>query len=210
MSINPAALEYAIHNQRDRRSLSDAEIASCLAVLDKRKERGASEAFKKYGISLQPPDDDRTRNPEHPKNHQTIFGIVETQVTPAKLELITPEELMKIVKIGQKIYGEKEPHETVGEGILFSSAKTTQEVIEDLEQLSIDEVKANLKKIRQSLKDNPSDEYTKAYKITEMLNRQAIVEILDMLIEEAKYTLPISTATITQAQKLKDKLVGEK
>jgi hypothetical protein len=177
-------------------------------------EWGASEAFKKYGISLQPPDDDRTRNPEHPKNHQTIFGIVETQVTPAKLELITPEELMKIVKIGQKIYGEKEPHETVGEGILFSSAKTTQEVIEDLEQLSIDEVKANLKKIRQSLKDNPSDEYTKAYKITEMLNRQAIVEILDMLINtEADWIkrneIVGATTLGSLAETLKAKLMGE-
>lgn len=44
------ALEYAIHNQRDRRSLTDGEIAGCLAVLDSRKQRGGdvkSEDYKK-------------------------------------------------------------------------------------------------------------------------------------------------------------------
>jgi len=34
------ALEYAIHNQRDRRNLTDAEILSCIAAVDKRKEKG--------------------------------------------------------------------------------------------------------------------------------------------------------------------------
>lgn len=34
------ALEYAIHNQRDRRSLTDTEIFSCLEVLNQRKQRG--------------------------------------------------------------------------------------------------------------------------------------------------------------------------
>jgi len=41
-------------------------------------------------------------------------------------------------------------------------------------------------------------------------HHNAIIEILDMLIEEAKYTLPISTATIRQAEALKAKLVNEK
>lgn len=33
-----AALEYAIHNQRDRRNLTDAEIFKCIKVVDKRAE----------------------------------------------------------------------------------------------------------------------------------------------------------------------------
>jgi ParB-like chromosome segregation protein Spo0J len=34
------ALEYAIHNQRDRRNLADADIASLVEAVDKRKKRG--------------------------------------------------------------------------------------------------------------------------------------------------------------------------
>lgn len=34
------ALEYAIHNQRDRRNITDADILRCVEALDKRKERG--------------------------------------------------------------------------------------------------------------------------------------------------------------------------
>ena len=48
---------------------------------------------------------------------------------------ITPEELMEIVKEGQKIYGDKA---TFDKGILFSFTKTVQEVIEELERLSND------------------------------------------------------------------------
>ena len=35
-----AAVEYSIHSQRDRRNLSDSEIARLVGVLDKRKDRG--------------------------------------------------------------------------------------------------------------------------------------------------------------------------
>jgi len=35
-----AALEYAIHNQRDRRNLTDADILRCVAALDQRKPQG--------------------------------------------------------------------------------------------------------------------------------------------------------------------------
>lgn len=40
------ALEYAIHNQRNRRNLTDAEILRCIEALDSRKERGATEGFR--------------------------------------------------------------------------------------------------------------------------------------------------------------------
>lgn len=35
------ALQYAIHNQRDRRNMTDAELAKCIAIVDKRKPQGA-------------------------------------------------------------------------------------------------------------------------------------------------------------------------
>jgi len=44
-----AALKYAIHNQRDRRNLTDADLFRCIEVVDERKPRGGhrkSEAVK--------------------------------------------------------------------------------------------------------------------------------------------------------------------
>ncbi len=44
-----AALEYAIHNQRDRRNLTDADLLRCIEAVDERKPRGGdrkSEAVK--------------------------------------------------------------------------------------------------------------------------------------------------------------------
>lgn len=40
------ALSYAIHNQRNRRNLTDAEILRCIEALDKRKQRGATGGFR--------------------------------------------------------------------------------------------------------------------------------------------------------------------
>ena len=146
--------------------------------------------------------------------------------------LITPEELMEIVKEGQKIYGDK--------GILFSSTKTVQEVIEDLERLSSDAKRISerpegtdqkyycgisdgikwsirrVKNIEQAVKTEVSGdnvtptaietEYGKAYKITEGVNRQAIIEILDMLTK-IHYIIDYKEMR-EQASKLKTKLGG--
>lgn len=40
------ALEYAIHVQRDRRNLTDSELANALTIYDKRKQRGAVDGFR--------------------------------------------------------------------------------------------------------------------------------------------------------------------
>lgn len=37
---NDDALQYAIHNQRDRRNLTDADLFRCIEAVDKRKQRG--------------------------------------------------------------------------------------------------------------------------------------------------------------------------
>ena len=49
-----SALEYAIHTQRDRRNLSDAELYSCILELDKRGSRGGAR-FKGSGGPLNDP-----------------------------------------------------------------------------------------------------------------------------------------------------------
>jgi len=41
------ALEYAVHNQRDRRNLTDAEILHCVEALDRLKPRGGDRKSKK-------------------------------------------------------------------------------------------------------------------------------------------------------------------
>jgi hypothetical protein len=38
------ALEYAIHNQRDRRNLTDADIFRLVGLLDKREKREEAQA----------------------------------------------------------------------------------------------------------------------------------------------------------------------
>ena len=50
-----AALEYAVHNQRNRRNMTDADIARCVRVLDKKKPRGGdrvSDDAKNGAITL--------------------------------------------------------------------------------------------------------------------------------------------------------------
>jgi hypothetical protein len=43
-----SALEYAIHNQRNRRNLTDAELLRCIEVLDRRKERGGDRKSEEF------------------------------------------------------------------------------------------------------------------------------------------------------------------
>jgi len=42
-----AALQYAIHNQRDRRNITDADILRCIEAVDKRRERGGDRRSEK-------------------------------------------------------------------------------------------------------------------------------------------------------------------
>jgi protein gp37 len=44
------AIEYAIHNQRDRRNVTDAEILRCVEVLDKRKSEGRPQKTTPDGV----------------------------------------------------------------------------------------------------------------------------------------------------------------
>ena len=41
------ALEYAIHHQRDRRNLTDADLVLCIRAVDKRRERGGDRKSEK-------------------------------------------------------------------------------------------------------------------------------------------------------------------
>lgn len=49
------ALEYAIHCQRDRRNISDAELFSCIEAVDKRKRQGERTDLKKDNLGSSEP-----------------------------------------------------------------------------------------------------------------------------------------------------------
>ena len=45
-----AAIKYAIHNQRDRRNLTDIELLRCVEILDKIKDRGGDHKSDQFKI----------------------------------------------------------------------------------------------------------------------------------------------------------------
>ena len=117
-----------------------------------------------------------------------------------KNALITPEELVEIIKEGQKIYAAKSPEGfIVGEqrqvnmdGGTFIVEWTGYEwvkkyIVSEVTRYNGQDFVTRSERspiVPEPIGNTkPSDEseYTKAYKITEIVNRQAIVEILEML-----------------------------
>lgn len=87
-----AALEYAIHNQRDRRNISDAEILSCIEVLDvklSRKEAGAKGGNK-----------EAKEEASHVKTAKAL-KVSKTKVTDARA-VLTDKKATEEVKSGKK------------------------------------------------------------------------------------------------------------
>jgi ParB family chromosome partitioning protein len=86
------ALEYAIHNQRDRRNLSDADLLACIEVLDEkmsRKEAGAKGGKK-----------EAKAEPTHEKTAKTL-KVSKTKVSEARA-VLSDEKATKDVKAGKK------------------------------------------------------------------------------------------------------------
>lgn len=68
------ALAYAIHNQQNRRNLTDAELLRCVEVLDKRKQRGAKDGFRgnQYkAVDVVIPSDEGNTKPVSSNKHET-------------------------------------------------------------------------------------------------------------------------------------------
>lgn len=91
-----AALEYAIHNQRDRRNMTDADIVRCIEALDKRKRQGertdlASSDAKLGGAG------------KSAKKTANVVGTSERKVEKARTVLEHGDEATKqAVKSGDK------------------------------------------------------------------------------------------------------------
>jgi ParB family chromosome partitioning protein len=86
------ALEYAIHNQRDRRNMSDAELLACIEVLDEkmsRKEAGAKGGKK-----------EAKAEPTHEKTAKTL-KVSKTKVSEARA-VLSNEKATAEVKAGKK------------------------------------------------------------------------------------------------------------
>ena len=109
------ALDYAIHNQSARRSLTDAEIARCLVVLDSRKQRGATDGFRgnRFTGSLVKAQDCAITNDTptmFASSGKSAFKTAETLgISPRKVEQArsvmsdnTPKEIKDAVISGNK------------------------------------------------------------------------------------------------------------
>jgi len=76
-----AAVEYAIHRQRDRRNLSDAELWKCIEWMDKRKERGERTDLAQSCAKSE------TRNPKSAEQTAQTLGISARKVEQVRTVL---------------------------------------------------------------------------------------------------------------------------
>jgi ParB family transcriptional regulator, chromosome partitioning protein len=91
------ALQYSIHNQRDRRNITDAEILRLVKLFDKPLSK--KEAGKKGGEVIIP-DNKEKIEPTHKKTAKTL-KIGETKVTDARV-VLTDKSAVKDVESGKK------------------------------------------------------------------------------------------------------------
>lgn len=72
------ALEYAIHNQRNRRNLTTAEIVNCVSILDERKRRGGDN--NPYGRAGKP-EESKAQNCANDKPSFDVAESIASVVT---------------------------------------------------------------------------------------------------------------------------------
>lgn len=95
------ALEYAIHNQRNRRNITEAEILHCIELLDKpmsKKEAGKLKGSKDEGKS-----NFETKIASEPSHKKTakVLGVGESKVSDART-VLKDEKAKKEVEFGKK------------------------------------------------------------------------------------------------------------
>jgi ParB family chromosome partitioning protein len=90
------AIEYSIHNQRDRRNISEAELLKCISLLDKPMTK--KEAGKKGGGTKV------AKEEKIEATHKTtakILGVSESKITDARV-VLKDEKATEEVKSGKK------------------------------------------------------------------------------------------------------------
>jgi protein gp37 len=105
-----AALQYAIHNQRNRRNLTDAEIMRCVEAVDKLRERGARPGHEfrgnqhvEFGKNINP----NIFTPEPPTHQQTaeVVGISPTKVQEVRAVASDPKAREEVESGIKTIHG---------------------------------------------------------------------------------------------------------
>jgi protein gp37 len=96
------ALAYAIHLQRNRRNLTDAEIIRCIEALDRRKTRGGDHKSENYKKSKPPNDGIDSGKSASAKKTAKVVGTSPRKVERARTILEHAEEPVKeAVKAGE-------------------------------------------------------------------------------------------------------------
>jgi protein gp37 len=90
------ALEYAIHNQRNRRNLTQAEILRCIEALDKRQKRGGDRKSKEFKNQIFGTKNliQEQKEPSHKKTAE-ILGVGSSTVSNARTILDSDNEEIK-------------------------------------------------------------------------------------------------------------------
>jgi len=87
------ALEYAVHNQRDRRNMTDAELLVCIEVLDKPMTKSEAASI---GRSSNP--DVKVGKGETSKKTAKILGVGKTKIEKARKVLKDPEMKKEVLE----------------------------------------------------------------------------------------------------------------
>jgi len=99
------ALAYAIHNQRNRRNLTDAELLRCIEALDKRKERGGDHGNQYTGGKVAKPSNDgiaKSRRSQSAQKTASTVGTSTRKVEKARTVLEhADEEVKEAVQAGE-------------------------------------------------------------------------------------------------------------
>ena len=150
------ALEYAIHNQRDRRNISDAELLRCIQVIDKpmtkqevaskggkgRKEKVVPTHVKTaetLGISSTKVTDARTVLADEEKKEEVLAGkkTINKAVTEIKEKKKKPETVSKLNLVCQLIRDNEGVEIPVSELIRIAPQSVVTNVLEVLENMQL-------------------------------------------------------------------------
>ena len=95
-----AALEYAIHNQRHRRNLTEAELLRCIEAVDRRQNRGGDRRSEE--AKSKPPNGgiEKSKSPSA-QDTARIVGVSTRKVERARAVLAEPQAAAE-VKAGKK------------------------------------------------------------------------------------------------------------
>jgi ParB family chromosome partitioning protein len=136
-----AALQYAIHNQRDRRNMTDAQIWRCIEAVDKLKPRGGDRKSEKSKAS-----NDAIDSGKSAAKTAKIVGTFQSKVEKARSVMKhADEETQEAVRSGMKsihkAYTETQQKRNPKPKQEAVAMKLAEKAIKQLEQIGSDDPK---------------------------------------------------------------------